>query len=208
MPNLPKTSKNEGDSSTNEGATVPTVVPPPAVPTGSLPVPLPLEPLAYEETSEEAQEQGQGQPQPAVVDMFPPQVEEQLPADLPPDHIIGPVHDGTKATMYRSNCTRCPSRCLRDSIKSHVVQVYESAFMEDDDLVTNEHPLSALAALNDPDILDLHQAMEAPDAAEFQKSMAQEFNAHCDKKHWAFVLRSSLPSSTKVLPAIWAMCCK
>jgi len=69
-----------------------------------------------------------------------------------------------------------------------MVQVYESVFMDNDDLVTNKHPLSTLDASNDPDILNLSQAMKAPDAAEFQKSMAQEFNVHCDKKHWTIVL--------------------
>jgi len=108
------------------------------------------------------------------------QVEEQLPADLLLAPINGSMDDGTNATMHRSNCTRHPSRCLRDSMESHMVQVYKSTFMED---MTNKHPLSALAASNNPDILNLHQAIEAPDATEFQKSMAQEFNAHCNKKH-------------------------
>jgi len=128
--------------------------------------------------------------------------------DLPPATITEPVDDGTKATVQRSNRIRHPSWHLRDSIESHMVQVYESIFMDNNDPVTNEHPLSALAASNDPDILNLSQAMKVPDAAEFQKSMAQEFNAHCNKKHWTFVLQSSLPPGTKVLPAVWAMRCK
>jgi len=55
---------------------MPTVMPPIAVPTCPLPVPLLLEPFASQETSVEVQEQGQVQPQPAVMDLLPLQVEE------------------------------------------------------------------------------------------------------------------------------------
>jgi len=46
--------------------------------------------------------------------------------------------------------------------------------MDNDDPVTNEHPLSALAASNDPDILNLNQAMKALDAAELIKLWSLE----------------------------------
>jgi len=167
---------------------MPTIVPPISVPAGPLPVPLPLELFGGQETSDRTQEQGQVQLQPAPMDYLPPQVEELLNNDLPPATINEPVCDSTKATVWELNCTRCPSRRLRDSIRSHMVQVYESIFMDNDDPGTNEHPLSAMAASNDPDSLNLNQAMKAQDATKFQKSMAQEFNAHSNMKHWTFVL--------------------
>jgi len=88
---------------------MPTVAPPITVPTVPLPVPLLLEPLRSQETSAEAHEQGQDQPQPAVVDLLPPQVEEQMNHDLPLATINEPMDDGTEATMHRSNRTRRPS---------------------------------------------------------------------------------------------------
>jgi len=51
------------------------------------------------------------------------------------------------------------------------MQVMESTFAADDDPVTNMHPLVALAASNDLDILMLKQAMQADDAGKFCESM-------------------------------------
>jgi len=88
---------------------MPTVAPPITAPTDPLPVPLPLEPFRSQETSGEAHEQGQVQPQPPVVDLLPPKVEGQMNQDLPPATIDEPMDDGTEATMRRSNRTRRPS---------------------------------------------------------------------------------------------------
>jgi len=125
--------------------------------------------------------------------------------NLQPIPAVELVEQGTDATIRRSNRTRHPSRHLQESYKSHIMQVMESTFMADNDPVMNKHPLVALAASNDPDILMLKQAMQTDDADKFRESMVQEFNDHCNKEHWAFVLRSSLPPGTKVLPAMWAM---
>jgi len=87
---------------------MPTVAPPNQVRTDPLPVPLPLEPFGSQETSE-TQEQAQVQPQPVLVDLLPPQVEEHMHHDLPLATIDEPMDDGTEATMRRSNRTRRPS---------------------------------------------------------------------------------------------------
>jgi len=98
-----------------------------------------------------------------------------------------------------------PSRRLQEHLESHIVQVMETTLMEEDEPVTRVHPILAMAMSNDPDILTLREAMSADDSDEFRKSMIQEFNDHCDRTHWVFVLRSSLPHGTKVLPSVWAM---
>jgi len=61
---------------------------------------------------------------------------------------------------------------------------------------------------SDPYILSFWEAMRAPDADKFKEGMIQEFQDHCNKNHWEFVPRSSLPPGTKVLPSVWSMRCK
>ncbi len=77
---------------------------------------------------------------------------------------------------------------MQESIDSHLVQVMELIITSDNDPISREQPLLAYAASSDLDILTLSQAMKALDHEEFQEAMSQEFNSHCDKKHWLFVL--------------------
>ncbi len=198
---VPANSTNEGGSSTNEGATHAAGTGQDQLPMAPLPVPLPMEPLAEAEHGNQGEEH---LPLP-IVDTVPYNQHAEQHDDLLPLPIVEPVVQETDATVRRSNRTRRPSRRLQESIESHLVQVMESTFLADDDPVTNEHPLVALAASNDPDILTLKQAMQAEDADKFRESMVQEFNDHCNKEHWAFVLRNSLPPGTKVLQSVWAM---
>ena len=44
-------------------------------------------------------------------------------------------------------------------------------------------PISFAASL-DPDTLYYHEAMKAPDAVEFIKTMSKEFNDHYERGHW------------------------
>jgi len=127
-----------------------------------------------------------------------PQVQPPIPVPAQPAH-----HDD--ATVRRSNRERRPSRCLRESLDSHLVQVMESIIMDDEDPISGVQPLLAYAMSNDPDILTVDRAMRAPDAEQFRAEMSREFNAHCDKGHWVFVRRDSIPHGTKVLPPVWAM---
>jgi len=114
------------------------------------------------------------------------------------------AHD-SDATVRRSNHTRCLSRQMQESFDLNLVQVMGSIIMSDDDPISREQPLLAYAASSDPDILTLSKLMKAPDHVEFREAMLQEFDSHCGKKHWLFVLWSSLPCRTKVLQSVQAM---
>jgi Reverse transcriptase (RNA-dependent DNA polymerase) len=57
----------------------------------------------------------------------------------------------------------------------------------------------------DPDTLYLHEAMRAPDAAQFQEAMKHEVSEHTKKGHWEVVPKSAVPSHSKILPAVWSM---
>jgi len=196
----PSISTIEGGSVAQDGAARAMELQQPIHELGPLPHPLPLEP--WEELQLEEEQEG----------FYPPDMEEQEiqdeelivhPVPIPEPQAVLPVPDAD-ATVRRSNRTKRPSRCLQEHLELHMIQVMETTLMEDDP-VTGVHPILAMAMSNDPDILTLREAMSADDSDEFRKSMIQEFNDHCDRTHWVFVLRSSLPHGTKVLPSVWAM---
>ena len=61
------------------------------------------------------------------------------------------------------------------------------------------------AASSYPDILYLHEAMRAPDRAQFIKAMECEIKGHEEGNHWVLVPKHQVPKGTKVLEAIWSM---
>ena len=61
------------------------------------------------------------------------------------------------------------------------------------------------AASSDPDILYLHEAMKAPDRAQFLKAMEREIKGHEEGNHWVLVPKHQVPKGTKVLDAVWSM---
>jgi Reverse transcriptase (RNA-dependent DNA polymerase) len=76
-----------------------------------------------------------------------------------------------------------------------------SGFTEDQD----PRRLYANATSSDPDVMYLHQAMQAPDKIEFIKAMEKEVNSHIEKSNWTIIDRSAVPAHQPVLPAVWAM---
>ena len=61
------------------------------------------------------------------------------------------------------------------------------------------------AASSDPDILYLHEAMKAPDQAQFLQAMEREIKGHEEGKHWVLIPKHQVPKGTKVLDTIWSM---
>jgi hypothetical protein len=61
------------------------------------------------------------------------------------------------------------------------------------------------ATSSDPDTMYYHEAMKAPDRAEFVKAMEKEIQAHTSNKNWKVIHRSEIPQNQMVLPAVWAM---
>ena len=64
------------------------------------------------------------------------------------------------------------------------------------------------ATSSDLDILYLHEAMRAPDRAQFLRAMEREIGGHKERKHWVLVPKHQVPKGTKVLDAVWSMRCK
>ena len=50
-----------------------------------------------------------------------------------------------------------------------------------------------------------HQAMKQPDVTEFRKATINEFDNHCQNKHWEMIERSQVPMYKNILPVVWAM---
>jgi len=139
-------------------------------------------------------------------------VEEALGEQVPDIPLVPLLQElatnDSDATVHRSNHTKCPSTQMQESLESHLVQVMESIVLNDDDPVNGVQPLLAYTTSSDPNILNLKQAMLAPNKKYFLKVMRQEFDSHTKQKHWVFVLQSLLLRGTKVLLPVWAMCRK
>ena len=81
-----------------------------------------------------------------------------------------------------------------------------SIYLEEDILQELEDPITfAMKATMDPDTLYYHEAMNAPDAAEFKESMVKEVMDHFDRGHWEIIEKKDVPVGEDVLPAVWAM---
>jgi hypothetical protein len=51
----------------------------------------------------------------------------------------------------------------------------------------------------------LHEALRAPDRAEFIKAMQQKVKDHEEWGHWELIPKSEVPEGTVILPAVWSM---
>jgi histone deacetylase 1/2 len=63
----------------------------------------------------------------------------------------------------------------------------------------------AFAASSNPDTMYMHEALKAPDRAEFIKAMQQEVRDHEERGHWELISKSEVPKGTIILPAVWSM---
>ena len=68
------------------------------------------------------------------------------------------------------------------------------------------NPLLAFKATNsDPDTMYHHQAMHQPDRAQFIGAMQKEMDSQLDDGNFEIVHRSTIPTGSKVFPAVWQM---
>jgi hypothetical protein len=79
-----------------------------------------------------------------------------------------------------------------------------------EDLVLKEFEMNPMSfkATADPDTLYIHEAMRAPDVAQFKEAMKKEVPEHTRKGYGKVISRVEVPSHSKVLPAVWSMKCK
>jgi hypothetical protein len=69
----------------------------------------------------------------------------------------------------------------------------------------NRHPIIAFKASSDPDTMYYHEAMKAPDAAQFCEAMQKEMEDRTSRGHWEIMRREDLAADARVLPAVWSM---
>ena len=69
------------------------------------------------------------------------------------------------------------------------------------------NPILAYKAVN-PDILRLHEAMQAKDQKEFKTAMEKEGNDQIDNGNFSVIPRSKVPTGFRVFPGVWMLVCK
>ena len=83
---------------------------------------------------------------------------------------------------------------------------FQCLYSAPDPTLGMEDPMHyCMASSSDADIMNLTEAMKAPDRKQFLQAMVKEMTAHDTGKHWALFRRSQLPKGTKVFPAVWAL---
>jgi Reverse transcriptase (RNA-dependent DNA polymerase) len=60
-------------------------------------------------------------------------------------------------------------------------------------------------ATSDPDTLYYHQVLHEPDKHMFITAMEHEIKQHNDSHNWVPVKRSTVPSTSRVLPSVWSV---
>jgi hypothetical protein len=85
------------------------------------------------------------------------------------------------------------------------LQCLESIYDNLDNTTNYLHPLCFMLSLTNTDTLTFSQAMREDDAIEFLRAADAEVRDHEQRGHWERVLRSSMPTNHKAIPAVWAM---
>ena len=108
-----------------------------------------------------------------------------------------PAQPVTQQQVSRSGRTIRPPKRYDDFVAFEALQQPE--------VELNPHPVIAFKTNSDPDTMYYHEAMRAPDAAQFKTAMEKEIDDHTSRGHWEIMRRQDLPTGTRVLPAVWSM---
>ena len=121
-------------------------------------------------------------------------------------------HDGP--SLHRSKWVQRAPQCwielMYTEIKSQDIpgEIFSlsTLFLQDATMDMPNNPLLAFKATNsDPDTMYHHQAMHQPDRAQFIGAMQKEMDSQLDDGNFEIVHRSTIPTGSKILPAIWQM---
>jgi hypothetical protein len=141
---------------------------------------------------------------PDLINIEPIPVVPPAPDPEPPVPIPEPMGISTRGRR------RKPSRRLRESMDQGLsITSYSTYYdaLHQDDYALQDAMLDPIAfkASSDPDTMHYHEAMAAPDRAQFLEAIVKEVNAHIEHDHWELIPRSQVPEGTKILDSIWAM---
>ena len=70
-----------------------------------------------------------------------------------------------------------------------------------------QNPILAYKSVN-PNILRLHEAMQAKDQKEFNAAMEKEDNDQIDNDNFSLIPQSKVPMGFHVFPGVWMLVCK
>ena len=174
-------------------------------------------PLSGPPTQSERNQHIEEQANPRVLDPTQQQAQEQEPPSVP---VVSPeLHEETPpTTRTRSGRSVRPTARYQQSLAQREQGIVAWEILVDQDEQENiptskqQYELQAqlaeplvYAASSDPDILYLHEAMKAPDRAQFLKAMEREIKGHEEGNHWVLVPKQQVPKGTRVLDAVWSM---
>jgi hypothetical protein len=174
----------------------PTAAPPPPAP--------PLSPSQRETAPDLPPQIDQPEIPPDLINIEPMPVEPPPPDPAPQVPIQEPIGISTRGRR------RKPSRRLRESMdQGFTITSYSTYYdaLHEDDYSIQDAMMDPIAfkASSDPDTMHYHEAMAAPDRAQFLEAIVKEVNAHIEHDHWELIPRSQVPEGTKILDSIWAM---
>ena len=173
-------------------------------------------PLSEPQTQSEHRQHIEEQANPRVLDPTQQQTQVQEPPSVP---VVSPeLPEGTPPTSTRSGRAIRPTARYQQSLAQREQGIVAWEILVDQDeqetipTAKQQYELQmqlaeplVYAASSDPDILYLHEAMKAPDRAQFLKAMECEIKGHEEGNHWVLVPKQHVPKGTRVLDAVWSM---
>ena len=126
--------------------------------------------------------------------------------------VMQPPQEGP--SLRRSKQVKVVPQCLIELMYTEIEQQeipgellsLSTLFPHDATMDMPNNPLLAFKTTNsDPDTLYHHQAMRQPDRAQFIGAMQKEMDLQLDDGNFEIVHRSTIPTGSKVFPAIWQM---
>ena len=110
----------------------------------------------------------------------------------------------TERKRTRTRIIRPPERYRQDV--AFIAQAWDDMWdIKDFEIQEAMEDPIAFAAHSNPDTMYLHEALRAPDRAQFIQAMQEEVKAHEDLHHWELIPKSEVPENTIILPAVWSM---
>ena len=98
-------------------------------------------------------------------------------------------------------------RSRRHQINENITESSYYECMHEDDYRLQDEMRDPIAfqASSDPDTMYWGQAMNEPDAEQFQNAAIKEFNDHSIRNHWELIERINVPTGKTVIPSVWSM---
>jgi hypothetical protein len=138
----------------------------------------------------------------------PPENQEEEEEEDEPSTSLEESIAATQRTTRTGRRTKAPDRLItaleaewQEEMVDGEIFAYEASFTDQ----MHDNPLLAFAASADPDTMYYHEAMQEPDAEQFEKAMEKEVANHLANETFVIRPRSVVPEGVQIVPSVWAM---